>query len=750
MKTPRSLANPAQWLQILAAIVCAAALTVVLVIGMQRAGQLKSATNALQRVSQLSARPQTIRAELTLIQRELETTAYLGDSLHTVATLRATGQESLQAIQGELLGAGLLAHTEVASALGDAQARWLSLDQELQQLERAGSSGLYSDTPSGSELSATGKRVKSVIDHMLATQTQNMEAMSASLSRLSATLQLEVDATGLRLRALLFGGSTIAVVLLALMLYYAWRSGQSARAASLAQRQVVNILGTVREGLFLIGRDLRIGAICSDSLRQLLRVEAPEGSQLRDLLQPLVDEKTLAAALKFLGLMWKEKVHEDLIESVNPLSQVEVSFVNARGGTDVRYLAFSFRRVRAAGAGDDSVLGVVADVTERVLLARELEQVRADNGSQAALLMQLLHADPEQLQAFRASADVALRKSNAMLTAPGIEQQDLRNKLNGVFRELHTLKGEAVGLALSSFAQRIHAIEDMLQALRGRSALSGNDFVPVVVKLDELINHLGQIQSLHERVGALRAGRSPASARTDALDAEQDAHGTTTVLAATPVLQEPSQPVRTAQSGQSAALRQPALSETLRMIVEETCGALGRSVLLHTSGLEHVPQHYVAAVRNICIHMIRNSIAHGIEAPEERRQLGKSVEGSVHVSFTDEGQARDGGYRLTIEDDGQGLSYENIVDRALRLGWISPQQAVSLERAAVYRLIFQPGFSTTEQVSEHAGRGVGLDAVSALVREHGGKIGVSTVTGRYTRFRVTLPRSPGIAASSAA
>src|SRR5262249_27268587 len=156
-----------------------------------------------------------------------------------------------------------------------------------------------------------------------------------------------------------------------------------------------------------------------------------------------------------------------------PLSQIEASFTNARGATDVRYLAFSFRRVRVAGATDDSILGSVSDITDRVLLSRELEQVRADSGSQAAMLLQLLRADPDQLQLFISSADVALRKSNAMLTAPGIEQQDLKNKLNGVFRELHAVKGEASAVSLTSFTQRIHAIEDMLQSLRGRGTLGG-------------------------------------------------------------------------------------------------------------------------------------------------------------------------------------------------------------------------------------------------------------------------------------
>jgi two-component system, chemotaxis family, sensor kinase CheA len=405
--------------------------------------------------------------------------------------------------------------------------------------------------------------------------------------------------------------------------------------------------------------------------------------------------------------------------------------------------------VRAARAGDDSVLGVVSDITDRVLLARELEQVRADSGSQAALLLQLLRVDPDQLHLFTSSADVALRKSNAMLTAPGIEQQDLKNKLNGVFRELHSVKGEASALGLASFAQRIHKIEDMLQSLRGKNALSGNDFVPVVVRLDELINHLTQIQSMQERVVALRGSRSAQAPRPDSSDyGEEDSHRITTVLAG--ATGPESEGGDEANSASVPSQQYGALADALRSLAHDTAAAMTRSVQLRTSGLEHVPPHYASLVKNVCIQMIRNAIAHGIEPPEERRRQGKPEEGTVRITFTDPGFDGAADFRLTIEDDGHGLKYETIVDKALRLGLISPQQAVSLERAAIYRLIFLPGFSTTEEISEHAGRGVGLDAVSTLVREYGGKIGVSTLSGRYTRFRVMLPQVPSVSASSAA
>ncbi len=733
-------ARSGQWLQLSATILFAAALTVLSILGVRRAEQLQSTSLALQLTSQLSAQPQLIHAELTLIQRGLETTTYVGDSLRTLDTLRTDTATAFASIQRNLVDAGLQHDPAVTATINGALARWRALDRGLNTLQRHRGDELYSDTAAGSQLSASGRTMKAAVDGMLSTQTQNLQFMSDGLTRLGATLRTAVDAGGRGLRTLLLGGAALATLLLGLMLYYAWRSRQAARAAASAERQVSNILSTVREGLFLVDRELRLGDTYSDSLRELLRLPAPAGRRLEDVLKALVDAKTLGAALKFLGLLWRDKVNEELIESVNPLSQIEVSFSNAHGGADVRYLAFSFRRVRAAEAVGDYILGAVSDVTDRVLLARELEHVKADSDSQASLQLQLLRVDPALLRTFLTSAEVAFRRSNAVLTTSGIEQDDFKKKLNGVFRELHTVKGEAAALALSSFVQRIHAIEDALASLRGRSALTGNDFLPIVVKLDELISHMGQVRLMHERVATLRSLNRPAARNDDSADTDTDSHRDTIVIT------DPSVP----QSAPSPAAAGSPLVEMFRNLAHEVAAARARSVQLSTRGLELVPPLYTMLVKDVCIQMIRNCIAHGIESPEQRVQQGKHEAGTVKISFSAE-QADE--YVLTVEDDGHGLNYEQIVDKALRLDMINPQQAMALERTAIYRLIFQPGFSTAEEVSEHAGRGVGLDAVSTLVRAHGGRIGVSTAAGRYTRFKVLLPKSTagiGLAASSAA
>ena len=172
------------------------------------------------------------------------------------------------------------------------------------------------------------------------------------------------------------------------MLYFAWAARRGALRALKAERQIANILGTVREGLFLVDRKGRIGATHSSSLITLLRLDTPIAGTLEELLQPLVDQKTLHAATKYLGLLWKDKVHEDLIESVNPLNQIEVVFSKSRG-KEVRYLSFSFRRARDPGQSQAFIFGVVSDVTDRVLLQREVAHVKADSDAQSNALLDL-------------------------------------------------------------------------------------------------------------------------------------------------------------------------------------------------------------------------------------------------------------------------------------------------------------------------------------------------------------------------
>jgi two-component system chemotaxis sensor kinase CheA len=130
---------------------------------------------------------------------------------------------------------------------------------------------------------------------------------------------------------------------------------------------------------------------------------------------------------------------------------------------------------------------------------------------------------------------------------------------------------------------------------------------------------------------------------------------------------------------------------------------------------------------------------HGIEVPSIRLAAGKMARGLVRLTFQSLG---DTGYKFSVEDDGQGLATDRIKEVAIEKGFITPEQADGLEAKQIYSLLFKPGFSTVENATKDAGRGVGMNLVADLMHQVGGRVGVATARGRFTRLTVTLPLQP--------
>ena len=134
-------------------------------------------------------------------------------------------------------------------------------------------------------------------------------------------------------------------------------------------------------------------------------------------------------------------------------------------------------------------------------------------------------------------------------------------------------------------------------------------------------------------------------------------------------------------------------------------------------------------------HILRNAIAHGLESPEQRRKVNKPETGRIVIDVEREATE----LIIRVRDDGAGLNLKRIRRRALEMGLLNEQQAENDD--AVAQVIFQPGFSTADEVSELAGRGVGMDVVASETRQIGGRINVSYEPGQGARFEMRIPLS---------
>lgn len=143
----------------------------------------------------------------------------------------------------------------------------------------------------------------------------------------------------------------------------------------------------------------------------------------------------------------------------------------------------------------------------------------------------------------------------------------------------------------------------------------------------------------------------------------------------------------------------------------------------------------IEAIKDPLTHIVRNSIDHGIELPERRALSGKGAEGCITMSAFQEG----GYVVIEISDDGAGLNTEKIRDRALQRGLISRERAAAMSEADVHRLIFAPGFSTADTVTNLSGRGVGMDVVKSSVEKIGGQVDISSKAGEGSTIRLKIP-----------
>ena len=174
----------------------------------------------------------------------------------------------------------------------------------------------------------------------------------------------------------------------------------------------------------------------------------------------------------------------------------------------------------------------------------------------------------------------------------------------------------------------------------------------------------------------------------------------------------------------------------LRRVLRQAAADTGRQVQLKVEGAQgELDRNVLERMTAPLEHMLRNSVAHGMETADQRRAAGKTPEGTVTIAVRKEGSE----VVLQVSDDGRGLDRAAIRERGETRGLVRP--GVALSNAQLDALIFEPGFSTAEAVTRLAGRGVGMDVVSSEVRQLGGTIDIQSDPGKGTAFLLRLPQT---------
>jgi len=363
---------------------------------------------------------------------------------------------------------------------------------------------------------------------------------------------------------------------------------------------------------------------------------------------------------------------------------------------------------------------------------------------------------------------------------------DDRDRLDAIFRFVHTVKGSCGFLDLPRLARLSHAAEDVLAAVRSGERIPDTRLVNAVLAI---VDRIGEI------VEAIDAGAPLDDSGEDLLIAALEEGAAVTAQApATIALRSPTRSVRLnvdlldrMMSGMSdmvlarnelarrlrddgadptveAALERlsltvaemrdtvtrtrmqkiDALFSALPRMVRDTAAELGKSVTLHIDGSDvELDREMIEMMRDPLVHIVRNAIDHGIEAPAERRALGKRENGRLTVA------ARQSGNQIIIEiaDDGRGIDTERLIAKVAGSGRRSDKDLRALSEKGKLDLVFEPGLSTKDTVSAISGRGVGMDVVRANVEQIGGRIELSNAPGKGLRLAIHVPLTLSIIAT---
>jgi chemotaxis protein histidine kinase CheA len=179
----------------------------------------------------------------------------------------------------------------------------------------------------------------------------------------------------------------------------------------------------------------------------------------------------------------------------------------------------------------------------------------------------------------------------------------------------------------------------------------------------------------------------------------------------------------------------------LPRLVRDLSQSLGKRIRLDISGQEvKIDKAMIETLVDPLLHMVKNSIDHGIETPEARREQGKNEEAYISISARQQGN----NIILEISDDGKGIDSNRVLDKAIERGLAKEEDRQTLSPEEIFHFLFQPGFSTATVVTETSGRGVGLDVVMTNVMRLGGAITIHSEPGRGTDFHLQMPLSAAV------
>lgn len=508
-------------------------------------------------------------------------------------------------------------------------------------------------------------------------------------------------------------------------------------------QQVNDILNNIDQGLFTINLDgtvnqeysarantiLKVNDVASCTLKDLLRFDVKQENNFNTWLQ-LVQKKHRSQR-------WKKLTRLAPVQEIELLIQPETN--------DLEYIAISYQRIYDKKGNLSKIMILALDETEKRLKDMQMAAERLKHENDVKAILSIANTPAEEIAEFTEDTTSRMRTIHKAIKKhlDGVnKQRELypetppylisKEDIDRLYHDLHTIKGNGGSYGFEMLSHYAHQAEDLLEKLRepieDRRDNTLNQMNDYLIKMDSSIDDIHQKIKLifgKEEEITVRIPEPRVNSIVDLSKSIQPKVSDPQVkMLVTECIMLSWKPLKTLfRKYQKLALK------VARRVQKNVTFIITKDNML-------LPANSLAELDDVLLHLIRNAVDHGVEAPEIREELGKGI-GRVTVSL----ETNDAQRVLTISDDGRGIDVESVVEKAIEKKLVTVEEASALSYHDKLGLLFKGGVSTAEAVSDISGRGMGMQIINDKVSTIGGTLDINSTLGKGTTFIITIPFS---------
>ncbi|MDW3209619.1 MAG: ATP-binding protein [Reichenbachiella sp.] len=454
------------------------------------------------------------------------------------------------------------------------------------------------------------------------------------------------------------------------------------------------VFDNVDEGIFLLNKDFTISDVYSKQMEKIFEQKEIANQEFINFMRPRLVTRDLEALQMYIKHLFDKNIETDVLAQLNPVEHIEIFHYDEQGIAHSKHIKIVFSRV-FEGEDIRNILVTVIDETETVQLEMKVKEAELKNKQETEQMLSILRIEPDLLMDFLVTAEETLESISLRYEMDS--KRDFNELINFTFNTIHNLKGNASLIDLQLITEKFHDLENSLSKLKTKNVV-GNDFLNILYEISEISILLSNIKALLNRVINISTQFSQKQMDTD-----------------------------------------DRLAEALERGAKRISADVGKKVRFEFANEKHIqiPEKFKLDIKDISIQLIRNSIIHGIETPDVRVANNKPEEALIQLSLNP--SEKGDNLHFKYKDDGQGLDLKKILHQAVEKGMVNKESVKGFEAKDILKLLFKDGFSTSESVTEHSGRGHGLSLVNSLTKKHNGKLNISFKKGKSFELDFIFP-----------